>query len=85
MLREQYSLEVSVYSTDMFVFVDKTGSDARNKLRRYGYSIRVRNHSLLVKIEHISVIACISSFGLLDVKTLRGTANGEVFYAFVHT
>ena len=26
-LREQYTVDVSVYSTDMFVFVDETGAD----------------------------------------------------------
>ena len=31
MLREHFSSEVSVYATEMFVFVDETGSDARNK------------------------------------------------------
>ena len=87
-LREQFSSEVSVYDTDMFVFVDEAGSDQRNKLRRYGYSIRgipVKTQKFLVRGERISAIACMSSAGLMDVKTLHGTANGEVFYSFVQT
>ena len=79
MLREHYSLKVSVYTTD--VFVDETGSDVRNRLRKYGYSIQ----GIPARGERISAIACMSSAGLLDVKTLRGTANGEVFYTFVQT
>ena len=87
-LREQFSSEVSVFNTEMFVFVDETGSDARNKLRKKGYSIRgkpARYQTFLLRGERISAIACMSSAGLLDVKTFQGTANGETFYNFVQT
>ena len=87
-LRERFSAKVSVYTTDIFIFIDKTGSDARNKLRKYGYSIRgipAKNQTFLVRGERISAIVCTSTAGLVDVKTIRGTANGEVFYNFVQT
>ena len=29
----------ALYSTDMFVFVDETGADCRNTLRKHGYTI----------------------------------------------
>ena len=35
-LRLQFSFNVSVYSPEMFVFVDETGADRRNTLRKYG-------------------------------------------------
>ena len=88
MLRERFTSEVSVYATEMFVYVDETGSDARNKQRRYGYSTRGKpatSHTLLVRGERVSAIACMSLAGLLDVYTFQGTATGEVFYNFVHT
>ena len=88
LLREQFSSEVSVYATEMFVFVDETGSDARNKQSRYGYSIRgkpAKNQTFLVRGERVSAITYMSSAGLLDVQTLQGTATGEVFYNFVQT
>lgn len=34
-LRQKYVIYVSAYSSDMFVFVDETGVDKRNKLRGY--------------------------------------------------
>ncbi len=85
-LREQYKFDVSVYTADMFVFVDETGADRRNTMRKYGYSLRGRpavNHSLLIRGERISAIACISLRGILDVKTVKGTSNGDTFYDFV--
>ena len=39
-LREQYIIDVSLYSPIMFIFVDETGADHRNNLRKYGYSVR---------------------------------------------
>lgn len=73
-LRERFSAEVSVYKTDMFIFIDETGSDARNKLRKRGYSIRgipAKNQTFLVRGECISTIACMSTAGLVDVKTIQ--------------
>ena len=87
-LREQYILDISVYSPEMFVFVDETGADRRNLLRKYGYSLRGRpaqNHSLLIRGERVSAIACMSMEGILDVKTVVGTSDGDTFYNFMQT
>lgn len=84
--REQFISDVSVYDPEMLVFIDETGADRRNTLRKYGYSMRGKpavNHSFLVRGERISAIACISLKGLLDVKTVRGTSNGDIFYDFI--
>lgn len=72
----------------MLVFIDETGADNRNLVRRYGYSIRgkpLKTHSFFVHGERVSAIACISMAGLLDVKTLKGTSDGDTFYSFIHT
>lgn len=66
-LREQFMADVSVYSSEMFVFVDETGADRRNTLCKYGYSLRGKpasNHSLLIRGERVSAIACMSVNGI---------------------
>ena len=86
LLREQFISDVSVYNPDMLVFIDETGADRRNLLRSHGYSIRgkpLRNHTLLVRGERVSAVACISIAGLLDVKTVTGNTDGDTFYDFV--
>ena len=40
MLRAQYCLDVSFYSQQSLIFIDETGCDGRDILRRKGYSIR---------------------------------------------
>ena len=39
-LREQFALDVSLYKAHMLVFVDETGADCRDTLRKYGYCLR---------------------------------------------
>ena len=73
-LRQQFIVDVSVYTTDMLVFIDETGTDRRNTVRNYGYSLRgkpLKNPTLFVRGEQVSGIACISTAGLLDVKTVK--------------
>lgn len=85
-LRQQYILDVSIYQPEMLVFLDETGADQRNVLRRYGYSMRgipLRKHSLLVRGERVSGLAFMSIEGLLDVSIVKGTTDGDVFYDFV--
>ena len=38
-----------------------------------------------VYVERVSAIACISSSGLLDVQTVKGTSDGDTFYDFTQT
>ena len=88
LLREQFAIDVSLYSPDMFVFIDETGADRRNTLRKYGYSLRGKpatKEALFVRGERVSAIACITTNGLLDVKTHKETSNGDIFYDFIHT
>ena len=39
-LRAKFMAEISVYDPSMLIWLDKTGCDGRNTIRKYGYSIR---------------------------------------------
>ena len=85
-LRQQYVADISIYNPEMLVFLDETGADCRNAMRKYGYSMRgmpLVSHQLLVRGERVSALAIISVNGLLDVKVVRGTTNGDTFYDFI--
>ena len=72
----------------MFVFLDETGTDRRDAIRKYGYGWRgkpIVAHKLLVRGQHLSTIAFMSTAGLLDCVTVTGGVNGNVFYEFVHS
>ena len=85
-LRARYVTEVALYTQDMLVFVDETGSDRRDAMRKFGYSLRGQRcvaKRLLVRGERVSAIATISIDGILDYKFVRGTNNGETFQEFI--
>ncbi len=78
----------SIQQTCCIFVVYETGSDRRNVIRKYGYSLRgkpLRNHTMLVREERVSAIACISVAGLMDVMVVTGTTDGDAFYTFVQT
>ena len=88
LLREKFAVDISLYSTDMYVFIDETGADQRNTLRKYGYNLRGKpatRESLLVRGERVSAIACMSLNGILDVKTHKERSTGDIFYEFIHS
>ena len=87
-LRAANASELCVYSSDMFIFLDETGTDRRDALRRYAYSWRgklARAHRLLVRGQHLSSIAIMSTNGVLDCQVVTGGVDGDVFYDFVQS
>ena len=86
-LRSTFVIDVTIYVRRLIVFIDETGCDRRNAIRRYAYGLRgkpVRCQKLLVRGEHISAIAAMSVEGLLEVKIVRGGVTGEIFDDFVN-
>ena len=84
--RAQYLLEVGIYKPDMLVFVDESGTDRRDAMRRFGYSLRGRPciaKSLLVRGKRVSAIAALAVDSVLDFYFTHGTANGETFKDFI--
>ena len=62
--------------------------DVIGSLRKFGYGLRGRRakcKKLLVRGEHISVIAAMNSRSILDLKIIRGGVNGDEFIKFVNT
>lgn len=85
-LRSKFVSDVSLYSADMLIFLDESGSDKRDCLRKYGYSLRGKppiQHKLLARGERVSLITFMSTAGILDCQLIHGTVDGEVFYNFL--
>lgn len=88
-LRFKYLTDMAVYvgHPEFFIFVDETGADARDRMRKFGYSLRGKPavaNKLLFRGHHISAIAAISyDRGLLDCFTVTGSVTGNEFLTFV--
>ena len=60
-LCKQFVLDVSLYERDTLLFVDETGTDGRDTVRKYGYSFRgkpLKAQKLLVRGELIHILHC---------------------------
>ena len=70
----------------MLVWVDETGCDKRDTLRKYGYSFRGERavcQRLLARGKRVSAIAAMCWSGILDVDLTTESVNGDAFYDFV--
>ena len=77
---------IVTFAKYMFVWVDETGSDLKEMLRRYGYALRGERavcNCLQVRGQRVSAIAAISTDGFLGADFTTGSVNRETFYDFV--
>ena len=84
----EYQAEVSMYDSSSFIFVDETGCDRRDAIRRYGYSMRgypAKSARILCRGTRYSAIGIMSTTSLLDCYITEGTVDGDTFYQFVQT
>lgn len=85
-LRALFMAQALSFPREFFVWVDETGSDARNYMRKCGFSqrrMRAECHRILVRGECISAVAAISSDGLTAVKLKKGTVDADYFVDFL--
>lgn len=85
-LRGAYMAEIIYYPGDFLVWLDETGSDKRDHIRKFGYQIRSLPpicHRFLARGTRVSAISAICSEGLLAHDILSGTTNGEKFCDFL--
>ena len=84
--RAEFIARALLYRKEFFVWVDETGSDRRQAMRRFGYSLRGLPpvcHRFLVRGVRVSAISAICSEGLIGVELTTGSVNGDKFLDFV--
>ena len=87
-LRAKFMAEVSVYDPSMLLWVDESGCDRRNCMRKRGYSLRgmtPQDHRLMVRGTRYSAIPVVSLEGIHNVYLAEGNVNGEKFEFFVRS
>ena len=84
--RGAYIAEVSMYKANMLVFVDETGTDERDCIRKFGYAMTGQTPQytcLYRRGSRISSIAAISCSGLIGYELQTGSVRGAEFFDFV--
>ena len=85
-LRQRFMTECSAYRPEMFVFVDETGSDRRNAMRKFGYSLVGKTPSvsrLLVRGKCFSAIAALTLDGIIATLVTSNTVTAVTFEEFI--
>ena len=80
---------MAVFPNTMMVWIDETGCDRRNSLRKYGYGMRgqrPQDHQLQLRGVRYSSIGILSCEGINDVYYItEGSINGDTFLHFICT
>ena len=85
-LRAEFMAHMFLYNLQVLVWLDETGSDKRNFLRKYGYSLRGERavkHTFLSRGKRINVILAISSSGVVSRYLTERSIDSCVFYDFI--
>jgi len=86
-LRGAFLSQCSLLKPAMFVWVDETGTDRRDNIRKFGYSLRGMtpvSHRFLSRVKRINVIAAMSlTEGIFSTEITNTTVSGDTFYDFV--
>ena len=87
MMRAKFMAEISVYDPSMLVWLEESGCERRNAIRKYGYSVRgmrpVEYRIFARGVRYSAIIMSISE--IHDVFLAEGTVNGDRFKYFVQT
>ena len=84
--RAKFMAEVSMYDPRMLLWIDESGCDRRNCLRKRAYSprgITPRHHCLMMRGTRYSAIPIMSVEGIHDVSLFEGNVNGARFEHFL--
>lgn len=85
-LRGIFMARVFNYPREFLVWCDETGSDQRDQIRKFGYSLRGLTpvyHRYLLRGTRISSVAAMTSSGVLTYEFHTDTMNGDKFFDFV--
>ena len=85
-LRDVFKIDISLYKSHQLVFVHEIGTNCRDAIRKYGYGLRGRPPRLckyLMRGERINAVTTMNQEGILALKTVRGSVNGDDFLEFI--
>ena len=84
--RAQYWSEFRYFGPSMIIWIDESGFDGRNAIRKYGYGIRSlppRDFHLKLRGKRYSAIGILTTEGIEDVHIVEQSVDGEVFLSFI--
>ena len=84
--RAKFMADMQFFNTSQIVWLDETGCDRQDHIRKYGYSLRGERpvyHRYLHRGTRVSAITAMCTDGILATEAFRGTLNGRKFIDFL--
>ena len=78
--------QMFLFSRHQFIWVDETGTDGREHIRKHGYALRGLTpvcHRLLVRGKRFNAIVAMSTDGVVASEIMDNTINGDRFFDFI--
>ena len=85
-LRGAFMAQSFLFTRNMFVWVDETGANNRDHIRKYGYAFRGMTPTCtrqLVRGKRINAIVGLSSSGVVASEIISSSVNGDAFFDFL--
>lgn len=82
-LRSSFTSDCEIYSPDMMVFVDETGSDNRDAMRRIGYALRGQRATSMRLLCRGKRVNCGCRGHKWSGHSTTGSLNGDAFCKFL--
>ena len=84
--RAQFISEIIEFNPKSLLFIDETGSNRRNTIRKYGYGLQgmtPTSHKFTVYGKRLSAIGILTYRGIEDVYIAEGNVNSSIFMDFI--
>jgi transposase len=84
--RGEFMAEMDFFDINQIVWLDETGCDRRDHLRKFGYALRGQRpvyHRLLHRGKRVSIVAAMCTDGVIALEFNDGTFNGDKFKDFL--
>ena len=78
--------EVLQYPRNYFIWMDETGANGKDQIRKFGYALRGIQpvyHCFIHRGTRISALVAMSLEGVIDHEFVQGGVNGDTFCDFV--
>jgi len=79
--RAEYISDIQELKPEMLVFIDETGSDRRNSIRKYGYGLRgltLISYRLCLGGEKNLSVGVLTTRGIEDSYIVKGNVNADI-------
>ena len=82
MLRSEFILKISEFSSEQLIFIDETAKDERSLSRAYGYSVvntRAKKSVVFVRGNRYTILPALTLDGFIAAEIIEGSCNKKKF------